>query len=286
MDDALPPLSQPNGLTWNGAPYVVLPPLTPRQRLRGAIRVAAILVATVLTLALFLAGRAIRQHVWAGFGGHYAAARLWSRFLLALFGIRRRVEGAALRGAGVMVANHASWADILALRSVTRINFVAKAEVRGWAGVGWIATVCETVFIERRRSAARDQATLLRQRLTQGETLCIFAEGTSSDGLRVLPFKSTLLAAVVDIGHAHRVAVQPVTVNWLPPNDLPPAFYGWWGTMGFEAHIWQVACRSRNGTVEVVFHPPVAAGPGTDRKVLTRACEAAVRGAKRPNVES
>ena len=267
-------------LTWNGADYVQLP-LTARERLRGGLRVAAILAATAVALVLFLAGQAVRRHLWGRFGGHYAVARIWSSLLLALFGVRRRVVGAPLSGPGVLVANHATWADILALRSVLRINFVAKAEVRHWPGVGWVADVCETVFIERRRMASRDQAAQMRERLERDETLCIFAEGTSSDGLRVLPFKSALLSAVVDMGHRHKVPVQPVTVNWVAPDHLPEAFYGWWGTMGFEAHIWQVACRSAGGVVEVVFHDAVSAGAATDRKALTRHCEAAVRSAKR-----
>ena len=267
--------------TWNGADYVQLPPLTGLERARGGLRVAAMLAATAVALLLFLAGRAIRRHLWGSFSGHYAVARLWSALLLRLFGVRREVRGAPLTGPGVLVANHATWADILALRAVLRINFVAKAEVRNWPGVGWVAHVCETVFIERRRMASRDQAVQMRERLERDETLCIFAEGTSSDGLRVLPFKSALLSAVVDMGQRHKVAVQPVTVNWIAPDHLPEAFYGWWGTMGFEAHIWQVACRSAGGVVEVVFHDPVLAGTATDRKALTRHCEAAVRSAKR-----
>lgn len=268
------------GLTWNGAAYLVLPALALHEKLRGALRIGLIFAVTGLALLLFLAGRALRR-VLPGFAGHYRAARQWSRILLRIFGVERRVVGEPIAGAGVLVANHASWADILALRAVTRINFVAKAEVRAWPGVGWVAEVCETVFIERRRMASRDQARQMRERLVQGETLCIFAEGTSSDGLRVLPFKSALLSAMVDLGHEHRVAVQPVTVNWIAPPGLPAAFYGWWGTMGFEAHIWQVACRSRGGAVEVVFHPPLAAAAATDRKVLTRQCEDQVRSAKR-----
>lgn len=268
-------------LTWNGAQYVTLPPLRRHERLRGGLRVALMLAATAAALLLFLAGRAVRRHLWPRFGGHYTVARWWSVALLRLLGLRRRVLGRPLGGPGVLVANHATWADILALRAVRRINFVAKAEVRAWPGVGWIAEVCETVFIERRRMASREQAARMRERLAKGETLCIFAEGTSSDGLRVLPFKSALLSAVVDLGHEHRLAVQPVTVNWIAPAHLPEAFYGWWGTMGFEAHIWQVACRSTGGLVEVVFHEPVAAVAATDRKALTRHCEAAVRSAKR-----
>jgi 1-acyl-sn-glycerol-3-phosphate acyltransferase len=278
--------AQGAGPTWNDAPYVVLPPLTRGQRARGGLRVAGMVAVTALALALFVPGQALRRRLLPGLTAHYAVAGLWSQAMVALLGVRIRVVGQPLRGAGVIVANHATWGDILALRAVTRINFVAKAEVRAWAGIGWVAEVCETVFIERRRMASRDQASQLRARMAAGETLCIFAEGTSSDGQRVLPFKSALLSAVVDIGHDRQVAVQPVTLNWLPREGLPPAFYGWWGTMGFEAHIWQVACRGTGGTVEIVFHPATAAGATTDRKALTRACEAAVRSAKRPCFEA
>jgi 1-acyl-sn-glycerol-3-phosphate acyltransferase len=273
-------------LTWNGATYVDHQPLTWQQRVRGSLRVTAMLAATALALLLFLIGKTIRQRLWAGFDGHFGVARLGSVALLAALGIRQRQIGTPLPGAGIMVANHASWADILALRAARRINFVAKAEVRAWAGIGWVADVCETVFIARRRSATREQAATLRERLARGETLCIFAEGTSSDGLRVLPFKSALLSAVSDLGHQRDLAVQPVTINWLAPAGQHPAFYGWWGDMGFEAHIWQIACRSAGGVVEVVFHPPHEVDEFTDRKALTRWCEAQVRAAKHPNEES
>jgi 1-acyl-sn-glycerol-3-phosphate acyltransferase len=267
--------------TWNGADYIRHPRLTLVQRMRGLLRVAGLLAITLLALALFLLGKWL-QRLWSGVTFQYGVARWWAMIMLRLLGVRRAQTGAPLAGAGVMVANHASWGDILAIRAARRINFVAKAEVRGWAGIGWIAAVTDTVFISRRRSAARTQAEVLRKRLIRGETLCIFAEGTSSDGQRVLPFKSALLSAVSDLGHERALAVQPVTVNWIAPPDQPPAFYGWWGTMGFEAHIWQVACRSVGGAVEVVFHPPHTVDEFTDRKALTRWCEDCVRAAKKP----
>lgn len=277
MPVTVKPPAAPTLLTWNEAAPPRLPPLTTRQRLLGGLRAGLMLLATGLALIGFLAGRAIRRHMVPGFGGHYAVAKLWSRLMLHLLGIGHRVIGTPIRGAGVLVSNHASWADILALRAVLRINFVAKAEVRAWAGIGWVAEICETVFIERRRMASLDQAAAMRTRLRQGETLCIFAEGTSSDGLRVLPFKSALLSAVVDLGEEAGVAVQPVTINWIAPPGQPPAFFGWWGDMGFEAHIWQVACRGRGGRVEVVFHQPCVSTAFSDRKALTRHCETAVR---------
>lgn len=268
-------------VTWNAVAPPQMPALTWPETVSGGLRVAAMLTVTGLALLAFLAGRTIRRHLWTGFGGHYAVARQWARLLLRLFGIRRRVVGQPIAGAGVLVCNHASWADILALRAALRVNFVAKAEVRDWAGVGWVAEVCETVFIERRRMASLAQAEAMRARLRAGETLCIFAEGTSSDGRRVLPFKSALLSAVFDLGQdsatPEAVAVQPVTINWIAPPGQPPEFFGWWGTMGFEAHIWQVACRGRGGHVEVVFHQPCRAGEFADRKAMTRHCEETVR---------
>ena len=99
--------------------------------------------------------------------------------------------------------------------------------------------------------------------------------------MRVLPFKSALLSAVSDLGHQRAVSVQPVTVNWIAPHGQPPAFFGWWGAMGFEAHIWSVACRCVGGGVEVVFHQPRPVEDFEDRKALTRWCEAQVRSAKR-----
>lgn len=267
--------------TWNDAPPPALPPLTAVERLRGGVRLVAALALTGACLALFLAGRFLRRWIMPRSGLHFAVARFWSRGMLRIMGVRRRVIGTATAGGGVWLANHASWADILALRSVRTVNFVSKAEVRGWPGVGWIAAVCDTVFIERKRTMAHEHRNVLADRLRNGELLCVFPEGTSSDGLRVLPFKSTLLAALFDRDAEAHALVQPVTVNWIAPRGQPDDFFGWWGDMGFEDHVWDVLCRCRGAEVEVILHAPAHVSDFADRKRLTSWAEAAVRGGKR-----
>jgi 1-acyl-sn-glycerol-3-phosphate acyltransferase len=267
--------------TWNDAPPPALPPLTTAERLRGGARLAAALALTGVSLSLFLLGRLVRRRLVSGATLHFAVARFWSRAMLRVMGVRRRVVGVPTPGGGVWLANHASWADILAVRSVRTVNFVSKAEVRGWPGVGWIAAVCDTVFIERKRTMAHEHRNVLAERLRAGELLCVFPEGTSSDGLRVLPFKSTLLAALFDRDAEAHAVVQPVTINWIAPPGQPPEFFGWWGDMGFDDHIWEVLCRCRGGEVEVVLHQPAHVSDFADRKHLTRWAEAAVRGGKR-----
>ncbi len=263
-------------MTWDGAAAPTLSPLTPLQRLRGAARLAAIVALTLPVLALFLVGRFLRRRVVRGVKFHFRVARFWARAMLRLIGVRRRVIGAPMDAAGVWVCNHASWADILALRSARLVNFVSKAEVRHWPGVGLIARAADTVFIERRRTQAGRQRNELADRIRAGQLLCIFPEGTSSDGRRVLPFKSALLSALFQDGMID-AQVQPVTLNWIAPPGQPAEFFGWWGSMPFEGHIWDVLCRSGGGAVEIVFHPPRRVTDFTDRKALTRWSEDAVR---------
>ncbi len=268
-------------VTWNEAAPPALAALTPRQKLRGAARLAGVLSVTAVALGLFLLGKALRRRLGPAIQFHFMAARYWSRIMLRLMGVRWRVVGEPIRGGGVIAANHASWADILALRATRRLNFVSKAEVRDWPYVGWIADQCDTVFIERRRSATRTQQDVLRQRLDNHETLVLFPEGTSSDGLRVLPFKSALLSFLFEDGVRETARVQAATVNWTAPPDQPAAFYGWWGAMPFEGHIWDVLCRSVGGAVEVVFAPPHAVDAFPSRKAMALTLETEVRAAKR-----
>jgi 1-acyl-sn-glycerol-3-phosphate acyltransferase len=267
-------------LTWNEAAPPALPPLTPRERLRGGLRLAGLAALTGPAVALFYLTRFVRRRLAPGFKLQFLVARLWARGMLWLMGVTPVHVGRPMAGGGIWLANHASWADILALRSARLVNFVSKAEVRGWPGVGALAEAADTVFIERRRVETRRQSAELAARLGAGQLLCLFPEGTSSDGLRVLPFKSGLVSALFDDG-AGATAVQPVTINWIAPPGQPASFYGWWGAMPFEGHIWQVICRSRGGRVELVFHAPRRVSDFADRKALTRWAEAAVRGAKR-----
>ncbi|RVT82613.1 1-acyl-sn-glycerol-3-phosphate acyltransferase [Rhodobacteraceae bacterium CCMM004] len=198
---------------------------------------------------------------------------------LAILGIGRARRGTAMSGPGAIVANHASWLDIFALNAADRVYFVSKDEVAGWPGIGWLARATGTLFIRRDRREAAAQSREMTARLAAGHRLLFFPEGTSTDGRRVLPFRTTLFSAFYAPGLPDGLEVQPVTLDYRAPEGADPRFYGWWGDMSFGGHLLKVLAAPRQGTVTVVRHPPVAAAAAADRKALARRCEAAVRSA-------
>ena len=220
----------------------------------------------------------------------HGAARPWTqaitvrvcRHVLAVLGITHVVEGTPLRGPGAVVANHVSWLDIFALNASARVLFVAKAEVAGWPGIGFLARLVGTVFISRDPRAARAHAALLRDRLAAGQRLMFFPEGTSTDGMRVRPFKSTLFEALCAADEGPRVVpVQPVTLIWEAPEGADPRLYGWWGDMEFVPHLIAMLGVPRHGRVRLVFHPPLtpeaSSGHSGGRKALAASAEGRVR---------
>lgn len=262
---------------WNAEPLPELPALSAPARVRGALRLVALVVLTGAALGLFLVGRFLRGSLGRWITFHFEVARLWSRGVLFLAGLRLIVRGTPI-DAGALVANHASWLDIPALRAVRLIYFVSKSEVASWPGIGFITRVTGTIFINRRRSEAKREEAMLRSRIAHDQLLCFFPEGTSTDGRHVLPFKTTLFSAFFKEGQGTDFLIQPVTVRFRPApgSGLPENFYGWWGPMSLERNVWDVLTRSRGGTVEVVFHAPVTAAAFPDRKRLADHCRSAV----------
>lgn len=201
------------------------------------------------------------------------------RSAFRIMGMRFSVRGAPMRQPGAVVANHASWLDIFTLNAPQRCYFVSKSEVAGWPGIGWLARATGTVFIQRKGSQALAQKMLFEARLRAGHRLVFFPEGTSTDGLRVLPFKSTLFAAFFADGLDAVLWVQPVSLVYTAPEGEDARFYGWWGEMDFGTHLLKTLAARRQGGVEVVFHDPVRVADFPDRKALAAHCETAVRSA-------
>ncbi len=200
------------------------------------------------------------------------------RVAFIILGIRYTTQGAPMQGAGAVVANHASWLDIFALNARKRIYFVSKSEVAGWPGIGWLARATGTVFIQRDRSEVRGQIMVFRDRLAAGHKLLFFPEGTSTDGLQVLPFKPALFAAFFDPMLRDTLQMQAVTVNYMAPAGADPRFYGWWGDMDFGPHLLSTLAAKRQGRVHVIYHAPVKVANFVDRKALAKAMEDQVRG--------
>ena len=265
--------------TWRGAPepHHARTPVAGwvRAVLRGvplAILVfgclAILLVVRLLERPFFGERRPITPHI----------TQFVCRNAFRILGIGYTRVGEPLKGAGAVVANHSSWLDIFALNAAKRIYFVAKSEVAGWPGIGWLARATGTVFIRRDRREASNQIEVFRQRLAAGHKLLFFPEGTSTDGLQVLPFKPTLFAAFFDPALKDDLMMQAVTVNYFAPSDEDPRFYGWWGDMEFAPHLLSSLAARRQGKVEVVYHPPVKVADYPDRKTLAKAMEDQVRG--------
>jgi 1-acyl-sn-glycerol-3-phosphate acyltransferase len=203
--------------------------------------------------------------------------KAWGRMGRLLCGLRLEKRGIEMTHGGALVANHSSWSDIFVMHDAAHIHFVSKAEVRSWPGIGFLANVTGTIFIERRPSEAKRQQQQLKERLQKGDKLCFFPEGTSSDGRRVLPFKSALFSAFHTPELLPHMWIQPVTVTYFAPKGRGERFYGWWGDMGFGGHMKMVFGLARGGRVRVTFHPPVKAADYTDRKALALYCGNVVR---------
>ncbi len=208
-------------------------------------------------------------------------ARRYHRWCCRLMGFEVEVRGLSCdRHPVLFVANHVSYLDITVLGAVIKGSFVAKAEVEGWPLFGRLARLQRTVFVERRARHTAKQRDHVAQRLRSGDDLILFPEGTSSDGNRVLPFRSGLLgAAETRIGDA-AVAVQPVSIAYVRLNGMPMGrfyrpFFAWYGDMELAPHLWTLLGLGRL-TVVVEFHAPVTLAQLGSRKALAAHCQRAI----------
>ncbi|MBT4567577.1 MAG: 1-acyl-sn-glycerol-3-phosphate acyltransferase, partial [Marinovum sp.] len=132
---------------------------------------------------------------------------------------------------------------------------------------------------KRDRRQAKLQRDILSSRFQAGHKLLFFPEGTSTDGRQVLPFKSTLFAALFEQSANSNIHVQPVSVVYKAPKGCDDRFYGWWGDMAFDAHFLLTLSTWRQGRVEVVFSPPVAIAEFASRKELSKYLQSQVSSA-------
>lgn len=205
--------------------------------------------------------------------------RSYFRTVVRLCGFRVRVRGEMLESAApvLYVGNHASYLDIIILGSVIRANFVAKAEVAGWPGFGFLARLARTVFVARKRGGTGAERDALSRRLAGGDSLILFPEGTSNDGNRVLAFKSSLFAVAEMPGPDGRsLPVQPFSIAYTRLDGMPVCralrpYYAWYGDMTLAGHLLD-ALGLGQAEVEVVFHPVVTLTDFSDRKALSNHC--------------
>ena len=253
----------------------------------GMFRIAFVLtifaLVTVPLLPLQMIAHRL-ERVW-----HKSLPRLWQKFMCWLLGFKVTVNGNMSQGRPLMlVANHVSWSDILVIGSIAEVSFISKSEVKGWPLFGSFARLQRTLFIEREsKHKTADQANEIAARLKSGDILVLFAEGTTSDGNRVLPFKSSLLGAAkaaLDVGNGEaidHVLIQPVSLAYTRIQGLPIGRFlrpvvAWPGTMPLAKHLKGILA-ARAIDVELTFGEPVMFDRSSDRKVLSRQFETQIR---------
>ena len=182
----------------------------------------------------------------------------------------------------LFVGNHTSYLDIMVLGTIIEGCFIAKSEVAHWPLFGWLAKLQRTVFVERRSPrTAHHQRDEISARLAAGERLILFPEGTSNDGVKVLPFKSALFAVAETSANSTPLLVQPFSIAYTELAGLPVGrewrpLISWYGDMELGPHAWRILTFSRV-RAEVRFHEPVTIGQYGSRKALAQHCFEVVR---------
>ncbi len=204
---------------------------------------------------------------------------LFHRMVLTLLGVQIAVHGVPARGKRVLyLSNHCSYLDIPILGSLLEASFISKAEVAGWPILGWLSSMQRTIFINRQAiRQVREQRDHIAQRVAAGDSLILFPEGTSSDGNRVLPFKSSLLSVTATQATASKtIIIQPISLAYSRLDGMPmgralrPAF-AWYGAMGLIQHITRMLFHGML-SVDVVFHPAIPAAQFSSRKDMAAQC--------------
>jgi len=238
------------------------------SRMMAALRVAGFLTLVVVLTPVHIVYRVLRPE------DKFRLPQFFHRLLIALLGFRVRAHGTVASASPVLfVANHASYLDILVLATLIPAAFVAKSEVANWPLIGFLAKLQNTVFIERRAAKAHHQKSVLHEKLAAGQSLIVFPEGTSTEGLGALPFKSSLFSVIEDNA---KLTVQPISITCTELDGIPMtrelrSFYSWYGDMTLLPHLWNVF-KLGGFTLDVVFHSPVTANNFADRKELARYC--------------
>jgi 1-acyl-sn-glycerol-3-phosphate acyltransferase len=188
-------------------------------------------------------------------------------------GLHVRTEGTARPGA-LLLANHISWLDILALAGACRARFVAHSGLTVHDGLKWLCDQNDTVFVAReKRGSVAGQVAQVRAALGE-RPLVIFPEGTTDDGTGLLPFKSSLLSAVEPL--AHEVPIQPVALDYRDAAGV-----AWFGPEPGLANVHRILGRPGRVELTIRFLEPLSGAALTNRKTMTAAAQAAVAEALR-----
>ena len=203
----------------------------------------------------------------------------WSLQFLALWGIHLRVLGQpVVAGPALLVANHISWLDILVIHAARYCRFVSKSDIRDWPMLGLLATGSGTLYIERsRRKDALRMVRDMAQALQEGDVLAVFPEGTTSDGLNLLPFHANLIESAV----AAQAPVQPLALRFVDARTGEPTLAPCYiGDDTLIASVWRTLTAPP--IVAVVHFGQPQQAEGRERRQWARDLREAVQALREP----
>lgn len=246
------------------APQAALAPIPLAGWVRIALRCPAIALLLATCVPLHLLCRPFTQH--------NPAARLFLSGASRILGLRITVKGRRVRKGAFLLANHVSWMDIAALGSASGTAFVAHDGLAGHGLLRWLCELNDTVFVARHdRASVAAQVEQVRHAIRDTGALTIFPEGTTGDGLALLPFKSSLLSAITPVPTG--ISVQPV---WLDYGAHSPAI-AWAGDESGWDNFLRIAARSKAITLTIHFLAPLVGDDLANRKTISAAARDAIQ---------
>lgn len=248
--------------------------------MRAVLRLGMLVIFAVIIVPIAAVVKIILPWYW------WVLPPFVHRIVCRILGITITCKGQRLKGQPVLfVSNHISWKDIIILGAVIKkASFVSKAEVGSIGFVKKIVDLQKTIYVKReRRTDALKQSSEMTTRIQDGDSLILFPEGTTTRGIHVGPFKSTLfsVAEMILKGGQPSVTIQPITINFTHIDKLPIQMcervkVGWIGEESFWPHF-MYALRRKSTHVSVEFHRPLRCKDQIDRKILAKTCEDIIR---------
>lgn len=228
-----------------------------------ALRTVSLLIHLLVCIPVYL--------MFGPFTQHNPAARIFMAGVSRILGLKITIDGPRPSRGAFLVANHISWLDIPALTAMTGTAFVAHDGLAQFAWLRWLGSLNDTVFVARhdRASVAR-QVEQVRMAIRDTGALTIFPEGTTGNGMALLPFKSSLLSALSPV--ADGIAVIPVWVDYGP--GAPEI--AWFGTETGKDNFLKIAARRSPIPVTIHFLEPLDSSRLADRKTISAAAQAAI----------
>jgi 1-acyl-sn-glycerol-3-phosphate acyltransferase len=178
----------------------------------------------------------------------------------------------------LFLSNHVSYLDVFVLGRYVPAFFIAKSEVSGWPIFGWLVKRQNTLFFERNSKKVCHQMAIMSEHFNQQNNLILFPEGTSTDGVHVKAFKSSLLQSVESADR--EVMIQPITLAYTRYQNKMMSRkirdqYAWYAKMPFVSHFFSVLGLGR-AELELIFHQPVTLADFESRKDCAQYCQSQV----------